>query len=202
VGRYSAEFKRTAVRICQFTESAMTAPEDGMLGLAHGQVRLAESTPRWATLFDEEAVQLAATLQRYGPSIEHCGSTSVPGLLAKPILDILIGVPGQVDVPGLVRALSPLGYEHAPRAGVPGHEVFGKDQPRTHLLHVVPLAGEAWLRMVGFRDTLRANPTLAAEYGALKRSLAAQFSSDRSAYTEGKAAFIAKVLGESATPAA
>ena len=179
----------------------MARSDDDVLGLAHRQVRLAEPTSRWAALFAEEAGKLVPALAGYGAHIEHCGSTSVPGLAAKPILDILIGVPAPPDVPGLSRALAALGYQHAPFAGVPGHEVFGKGTPRTHLLHVVPLDGPAWARMLRFRDALRADSTLVAEYAALKRDLAARFPGDRPAYTEAKAGFIARVLGESPSPA-
>jgi GrpB-like predicted nucleotidyltransferase (UPF0157 family) len=183
-------------------ESMHTADgEDPVLGLAHQQVRLVEPTPQWATLFAEEATRLAAALQTFSAAIEHCGSTAVPGLPAKPILDILVGVPAPLDIPRLARALAPLSYEHAPGA-VPGHEVFGKSQPRTHLLHVVPAGGEVWTRMVRFRDALRENPTLAREYAALKWALAAQFPTNRAAYTDGKAEFIARVLGESGAPGA
>ena len=172
----------------------MTDADDDGLGLARGQVRLAEPTSRWAELFVVEAGRLAAALAPWTPRIEHCGSTGVAGLPAKPILDLLVGVPEPVDVPGLARALAPLGYEHAPWAGVPGHEVFGKGRPRTHLLHVVPAGGAAWARLLGFRDALRARPALVAEYAALKRELAARFPDDRAAYTEAKGAFVARVL--------
>ena len=171
----------------------MTDPDDG-LGLARGQVRLAEPTPRWAELSAAEVDRLAAALAPWTPRIEHCGSTSVAGLPAKPILDLLVGVPEPVDVPGLARELASLGYEHAPWAGVPGHEVFAKGRPRTHLLHVVPAAGAAWSRMLRFRDALRGQPALVAEYAALKRELAARFPNDRAAYTEAKGAFVARVL--------
>jgi GrpB-like predicted nucleotidyltransferase (UPF0157 family) len=169
--------------------------DEAVLGLAHQQVRLVQPTGRWTTLFAEEAARLARALRPFEPTIEHCGSTAVPGLPAKPILDILVGVPAPLDVPGLTRALAPLGYEYAPGA-VPGHEVFGKSRPRTHLLHVVPAHGEAWARMLRFRDALRGSAALAAEYAALKRALAARFPSDRTAYTAGKSAFVARVLGE------
>ncbi len=169
-----------------------------VLGLRRGEVRLAEPTPRWAALYADEARRLHAALARFGPAVEHCGSTSVPGLPAKPILDILVGAPHPIDVRDLAEALAPLGYAHAPHAGVPGHEVFGRGMPRTHLLHVVPWRGPAWERMLRFRDALRASPTLAAEYAALKRALAVRFPSDRAAYTDAKSGFIARVLGETA----
>ena len=97
----------------------------------------------------------------------------------------------------LADALAPLGYAHAPHAGVPGHEVFGRGDPRTHLLHVVPLHGPAWERMLRFRDARRADPELAAEYALLKRALARELPEDRPTYTYRKAVFIARVLGES-----
>jgi GrpB-like predicted nucleotidyltransferase (UPF0157 family) len=174
----------------------MADHDDASLGLARGQVRLAEPTARWAALYADEAARLGRALAPYAPSIAHCGSTSVPGLPAKPILDVVVGVPIAVSVSELAAALAPLGYEHAPWAGVPGHEVFGKGQPRTHLLHVVPAAGPAWERLLGFRDALRADAALAAEYARLKRDLAARHPSDRAAYTEAKGAFVARVLAD------
>ncbi|HEX6533459.1 MAG TPA: GrpB family protein [Gemmatimonadaceae bacterium] len=178
----------------------MRGMDDEVLGLAHRRVRLAEPTPRWAELYAEEAERLRAALGRWAPVIEHCGSTSVPGVPAKPILDILVGVPAPIDLRGVADALAPLGYAHAPDAGVPGHEVFGRGDPRTHLLHVVPLHGPAWDRMLRFRDALRADPALAAEYATLKRALAREFPEDRPAYTDRKAGFIARVLGEPSAP--
>jgi len=164
------------------------------LGVAQGQVRLSEPTPRWAALFEEEARLLGAALRPLGAAVEHCGSTSIAGIPAKPILDILVGIPAPLDVAAIKNALAPLGYEHATWAGVPGHEVFGKGSPRTHLVHAVPLRGPAWGRMLRFRDALRADAALAARYGQLKRQLAARYPNDRSAYTDAKSAFIAGVV--------
>lgn len=164
------------------------------LGVARGQVRLAAPMMAWALLYETEAERLRDALASLPASVEHCGSTSVAGLVAKPILDILVGVPAPVDVPAIRSALLPLGYEHATWAGVPGHEVFGRGEPRTHLLHVVLMGGEAWRRMLAFRDALRASPALRAEYAALKRSLAERHPDQRSRYTEGKSAFVAGVL--------
>jgi GrpB-like predicted nucleotidyltransferase (UPF0157 family) len=178
----------------------MTGREEEVLGLPRGEVRLAEPTPRWAELYAEEERRLRATLERFAPAVEHCGSTSVPGLPAKPILDILVGVPEPIDLPGLVQALAPVGYAHAPHAGVPGHEVFGRGDPRTHLLHLVSLRGPAWRRMLRFRDALRAAPALAAEYAVLKRALARRYPLDRPAYTAAKADFIVRVLGDAGAP--
>jgi GrpB-like predicted nucleotidyltransferase (UPF0157 family) len=165
----------------------------GGLGLAQGLVRLAEADPAWPAIFAGEAARLRAALEGHDAAVEHCGSTSVPGLPAKPILDILVGVAAPIDVASIAQALAPLGYEHAPWAGVPGHEVFGKGDPRTHLVHVVPLHGDAWKRMLAFRDALRRDPALAADYAILKRDLAARFSQNRAAYTDAKSRFVETV---------
>jgi GrpB-like predicted nucleotidyltransferase (UPF0157 family) len=166
------------------------------LGVAHGEVRLAEPSSRWAELFAAEAARLEMALEWLGARVAHCGSTSVPGLVAKPILDILVGVPAPFDLDAMAAALTTLGYEHRPNAGVPDNEVFGRGNPRTHLLHVVTLDGESWHRMLRFRDALRRDHTLAAEYAMLKRSLAARYPKDRAAYTAAKGAFVERVLGE------
>ncbi|HET9638172.1 MAG TPA: GrpB family protein [Allosphingosinicella sp.] len=164
------------------------------LGVPQGRGELVGPTSAWAPLFEAEAARIAAALRPFEARIEHCGSTSVPGNPAKPIIDILIAIKAPIDVAALADALAAIGYEHANWAGVPGHEVFGKDEPRTHLLHVVPDEGEAWARMLAFRDALRSDPALAAEYAALKQDLAQRFPDNRSAYTDGKSGFVTRVL--------
>ena len=148
-------------------------------------------------MFDDEARVLRTALRPFGGAVEHCGSTSIASIPAKPILDILVGIPAFLDVTSIATALAPLGYEHATWAGVPGHEVFGKGDPRTHLVHVVPLDGPAWHRMLRFRDALRKDPSLASEYAELKRALAARYPHNRSAYTDAKGEFIVRVLSTS-----
>ena len=164
------------------------------LGLRQKIVRLEEPNPRWTEAFAVEAGRIEKALGPTALAIEHVGSTSVPNIAAKPILDILLGVAVPVDVAAVAGAFATIGYEHATWAGVPGHEVFGKGDPRTHLIHAVPFKGAAWGRMLGFRDALRSDPALAAEYAALKQNLATRFPDDRSVYTDGKSAFVARVL--------
>ena len=107
---------------------------------------------------------------------------------------MLVGAPASIGIEAIKDVLSPLGNEHATWAGVPGHEVFGRGNPRTHLIHVVPLNGAAWDRMLRFRDRLRKDASLAAEYAHLKRTLAAHHPEDRATYTDGKSEFITRVL--------
>src|SRR5512141_2627147 len=176
----------------------MTLPGDdpALPGMPHGQVWLAAWTPRWAVLFADEAERMAATLGPLAAAIEHFGSTSVPGLPAKPILDILVGTTAPLEPPPFVEALAPLGYEYAPSAGVPGHLVFGKGVARTHLVHVVRHEGPEWRRALRFRNLLSADPALAGGYAALKEQLAAEYATNRARYTEAKDSFIRRALGE------
>jgi GrpB-like predicted nucleotidyltransferase (UPF0157 family) len=113
---------------------------------------------------------------------------------AKPILDMVLGVPEPTEVGAIKSALAPLGYEHATWAGVPEHEVFGRGSPRTHLIHVVLIGSAAWDRMLRFRDRLRNDALLAAEYADLKRKLAETYRDDPSTYTDGKSGFVTRVL--------
>ena len=164
-------------------------------GLAHGTVQLAEWTPRWAELFRAEASRLRVALGNLAVAIEHYGSTSVPGLVAKPILDILVGgLEAKVPSP-YIQALTPLGYDYAEHAGVPDHFVFGRGTARTHLVHVVRYGGDAWHRGLAFRDALRRDAGLRDAYGALKHELAGRHGAERSRYTTEKGVFIERVLG-------
>jgi GrpB-like predicted nucleotidyltransferase (UPF0157 family) len=123
------------------------------------------------------------------------GSTAVPGLDAKPVIDILVGVEDLETARGYIEPLRGLAYVYAPYR--PDEMAwFCKPHParRTHHLHVVPAGGRRYRAELLFRDVLRAQPAVAAEYAALKRTLAEQFADDREAYTEAKADFIAGVL--------
>jgi GrpB-like predicted nucleotidyltransferase (UPF0157 family) len=161
-------------------------------------VRLAEWTPRWTELFAEEAARLHVALGDLAVAIEHYGSTSVPGLVAKPLLDILVGGPEATDAARYVAALAPLGYDYAAHAGIPEHLVFGRGTARTHLVHVVRYGGGAWRRALAFRDALRADAALRDTYAALKRELVQRHGAERSCYTAAKSAFVEDVLADTA----
>lgn len=165
-------------------------------------MQLADWTPRWAELFTEEAERLRVALGDLAVAVEHYGSTSVPGLVAKPLLDILVGGPEATDATPYIAALAPLGYDYAAHAGVPGHLVFGRGLARTHLVHIVRYGGTAWHRALAFRDALRRNAHLCETYAALKRELAQRDRGDRGRYTEGKSAFVEQVLRDYREPPA
>lgn len=157
-------------------------------------IQIVAYDPRWPGLFLEEREALLRVLRPWltGP-IEHIGSTAVPGLAAKPVLDIMAAVGTLEESRGAIEALRSLGYGHAPYRPEEIHW-FCKPGPsfRTHHLHLVPYGSPLWAANLAFRDRLREDPALAAEYAALKRSLAATFEHDREGYTKRKGAFIAR----------
>ncbi len=164
-----------------------------VLGLERGSVRLVPHTARWAELYRQEEARLEAVLEGVVIDVQHFGSTAIPGIHAKPILDILAGVRRRDDILECRPELQALGYGYVPRAGVPGHHVFGKGEPRTHLLHVVEHGSRNWSGNLWFRDRLRADPALAAEYDALKLRLAEAHLGNRARYTQEKSAFIQRI---------
>ena len=156
---------------------------------------ISEYDPRWPALFCELRDALPAGLRMCARSIEHVGSTAVPGLAAKPIIDIDVVVADEADVAEAIAMLAAAGYPHKGDAGVPGREAFDQPPhlPEHHLYLCVEGAGPlvAHLRL---RDHLRANPGTAREYAALKRELTAAYGDDREGYTEAKTASIERVL--------
>jgi len=162
------------------------------LGLEQGANRLVEYNPSWPLAFSEEAARIKAALGDRVLAIEHYGSTSVPGLRAKPIIDIQIGVVDIRDGLGFIEPMAGLGYDYAGDQGIPEHHIFGRGVARTHLAHVVVFGGEQWRRSLRFRDRLRSELDVRAEYEALKLELATTTVS-RGAYTAGKSAFVERV---------
>jgi GrpB-like predicted nucleotidyltransferase (UPF0157 family) len=151
--------------------------------------------PAWPAAFEHVRSRVAEALGDLAVGIEHVGSTAVPGLEAKPIVDIDVVIRRAGGLDEVVRRLAQLGYTHLGDLGIVGREAFRatKEMPRHHLYvcasGAVPLQAHLILR-----DALRDDPALAAQYGALKRELAERYRDDRDAYTEGKSAFITAVL--------
>jgi GrpB-like predicted nucleotidyltransferase (UPF0157 family) len=148
--------------------------------------------PGWPARFAAEAQAIRAVIGQWiTGGIHHVGSTAVPGLSAKPIIDIQVGVVDLESSRPCIELLATLDYQYAPwRADV--MHWFCKPDPahRTHHLHLVPTGSERFLDVLAFRDWLRTDPEAAAEYEALKRELARRFHHDREAYTEGKLALV------------
>ncbi len=138
---------------------------------------------------------IAPALRGIAVAIEHVGSTSVPGLPAKPIIDIDVVVPDAAIVPAAIGALTTLGYEHEGDKGIPGREAF-KAPPGlpAHHLYVIPDGAPPLLNHLRVRDYLRAHPDAARQYGELKKRLAAYYREDREGYTNAKTKSIAEIL--------
>jgi GrpB-like predicted nucleotidyltransferase (UPF0157 family) len=149
---------------------------------------------RWPELFRAERDPLAGIFGERAAGIEHVGSTAVPGLAAKGIVDILVGLrPLELRSEDL-DAMARRGYVYRGELGIPGRHFFQKGAPPTHHVHAVEHGSVEWLKHVHFRDHLRAHPEDLQSYAKLKRDLAARYPDDRDAYTEGKSPFIAAVL--------
>jgi GrpB-like predicted nucleotidyltransferase (UPF0157 family) len=151
--------------------------------------------PAWPATFEVLRERIAPALGELAVGIEHVGSTAVPGLDAKPIVDIDVVIRYADDFTTAAQRLASLGYVHLGDLGIIGREAFRAPagSPRHHLY--VCASGSASLQAhLTLRDALRGDPALAAAYGALKRDLAAEFRDDRDSYTEGKTAFIRSVL--------
>ena len=165
-----------------------------IIGLEKGAVKLVEYREEWKTCFEQEKQLLLEAVSDYAAQIEHIGSTSVPEVVAKPIIDILIGVENLEIVQKFVQNLQAAGYEYKGENGIPGREFFSKGEPRTHHLHIVITNGHIWNYHIAFRDFLRKAPDHAQQYSKLKLQLAAQFPRDRESYTDAKAPFIQNIL--------
>jgi GrpB-like predicted nucleotidyltransferase (UPF0157 family) len=162
------------------------------LGLAQTVNRLVAPNPLWVEAFEREAARVKAALGAAALAIEHYGSTSVPGLRAKPIIDLQVGVADIDEGLTFIEPLAAIGYDYAGSHGIPDHHIFGLGAIRTHLTHIVVYESEAWFRCLRFRDRLRAEPEIRAAYEQLKLDLAATCTT-RAEYTAGKAKFVEKI---------
>ena len=159
------------------------------------QVVVVEYQPQWAELYEREAQAIREVLGERLVAIHHIGSTAVPGLQAKPILDILPVVRDIASVDSCNPAFEALGYECMGEFGIAGRRYFrkGGDQ-RTHQLHIFGEQSRAdILRHLAVRDYLRAHPDAARAYGALKAALAARYPADIEGYCDGKDAFVKRL---------
>ncbi len=162
---------------------------------------IADYDPRWATMYAEESARIQNVIGEWLSGIEHVGSTSVPGLAAKPVVDIMPGLRNLDDAPHIVKPLQKLGYQYFPEheTVMPERRYFAlpagdrhRARRRFHI-HAVETTTAFWRRHLAFRDYLRAHPETAEEYAALKRRLAAEYGSNRVGYTEAKTEFITRI---------
>jgi GrpB-like predicted nucleotidyltransferase (UPF0157 family) len=160
-------------------------------------VVIAEPDPGWPAAYDAARARLLDAASGRFVHLEHIGSTAVPGLAAKPVIDLLAAIASEDVVADLAVRLAPLGYDWRPRVLAEVDVAYFRRRAggvRTHHLHVVLAAHWDGDDRRRFRDLLRARPELAAAYVELKRELAARHGPDREAYTDGKTGFITAAL--------
>jgi GrpB-like predicted nucleotidyltransferase (UPF0157 family) len=158
-------------------------------------ITIQDYDPRWPDQFELLRSRVAGALNGIALRIEHVGSTAVPGLAAKPIIDLDVFLASDADLPAAIARLAALGYEHQGDLGISGREAFraaAGDLPH-HLYVCLPSSSEG-PRHVLFRDFLRRHPEHARAYEALKRNLAQKFRVDREGYTRAKTEFIREML--------
>jgi GrpB-like predicted nucleotidyltransferase (UPF0157 family) len=168
------------------------------LGLASKTVTVVPYHRDWPMLYTQEVARLEPILLAHGVTLvlEHTGSTAVPGLAAKPILDILAGRRSDENRAAEIAALEEAGYVYRGESGIPGRDFFRRGDPRQYHIHLTNIDSDFWRDHIAFRDYLRAHPDALADYAALKLNLAAMHPRDREAYIEAKAPFVESVLAK------
>jgi GrpB-like predicted nucleotidyltransferase (UPF0157 family) len=162
--------------------------------MAPPTVNLVPYDSTWPLEFVAEARRIQHACAGLPIKLEHIGSTSIPGLAAKPVIDILAGRPGNVPGSKYVDAFKQIGYEHKGAYGIPGRNYFRRGMPRTHHVHMVRVSSDLWRDSLLFRDYLRLHPEIAREYETIKRELAAQYLHDKEKYTDAKGPFVRSIV--------
>jgi GrpB-like predicted nucleotidyltransferase (UPF0157 family) len=174
--------------------------EDAGAWYRPARVHIDDYDARWPELYREEALLIATAIGDDLIAIEHVGSTAVPEMPAKPIIDILAALTTWARFDDVVTNLRELGYVYTAEseADDPNRRVFRKGPTdmsllRTHHLHITDPESLYWRRIIAFRDQLRSDPADAATYVQLKKELVAEFALDSRSYTAGKQEFVTKV---------
>ena len=168
-------------------------------GLDYGTVRLERTTEAWIDAASRFQNELEGKLGSLVVSVERVGSSSVPGLLAKPIADLAVGLANDQDLPAIVDKLEEDGWDYVGDAGDHGGHVFVLEaRPRLRVahLHLVDYGGTQWQNYLRFRDLLVGSPKARGQYEAVKLRLAERYRDDRKAYTDGKTAVVEALLAD------
>jgi GrpB-like predicted nucleotidyltransferase (UPF0157 family) len=157
-----------------------------------------EYDPRWPALFESERERLSSLLGDRAVDIQHIGSTAIPGLAAKPVIDIAIGFEALSQADRCLLLLKNAGYAYEPNleAALPDRRFLWRVDPagQRYHLHLASIYSRLWIDPLVFRDYLRRQPEAVSEYGRLKAALAEACGSDIGAYVDGKADFVEKIL--------
>jgi len=165
------------------------------------RVLVVDYDPSWPDTFETLRRDVWAAVCDVALSVEHVGSTAVPGLAAKPVIDMDVIVAERARVPGAVARLGALGYVHRGNLGIEDREAFTSPQgPPAHHLYLCIQGSVALANHLALRDFLRRNPAAAAEYGRLKKQLATEFPNDVDSYCAGKTDYILTMLRSASVP--
>ncbi len=159
------------------------------------KIEVVAYNPDWQTLYEDEAQKITNALEHEVSSIHHIGSTAIPGILAKPIIDIKVVVNDSARIDKFNPAMMALEYQPRGENGIPGRRFFTKDTAgnRTHHIHIYQVEHQEIARHLKFRDYLRAHPEDGLTYSQLKETLVDKFRDDPIRYTNGKDEFIEKI---------
>ena len=168
-----------------------------MLGQHKRNLNVGPYQSGWIELFEQEAARLSRALGERALSIEHIGSTAVPGIAAKPIIDIMVAVVSLAKARELIPKVESCGYIYKPHDTVPGRIFYVKEsapEHRTHHLNLTPLGSAFWNNQLAFRDYLRAHEPIAAASVELKKRLVENYERTQKLDREGKSEFVSSVL--------
>lgn len=155
------------------------------------KVEVVKYNPEWSEIYNSEKVKLNESLGGLIKSIHHIGSTSIPGLAAKPIIDIIIEVCSLDTLDNSIPVMESLGYEVKGEFGIPGRRYYRKGgSNRTHQIHAFKVGDANIKRHIAFRDYLKSHPDVMLEYASLKMALAKRFDNDVDGYCDGKDDFV------------
>ena len=172
---------------------------ENKIGLKRGVVKIVGHRTEWAILYNTESEKLKYCIGDIAVDIQQVGSTAVPGLISKPIIDIAIAVHSRESIAAVVKRLTDVGYIDRGDQGASGGYLMVKEsEPNVRIfhIHIVEKADTQWRNYIIFRDCLRRDAETREEYARLKKTLAEKFPTDREAYTSGKEQFIRTVLGK------
>lgn len=165
-----------------------------MIGLPDGSVQIFPFNPAWGEFFAAEKGRLTQVLRERVVEIQHIGSTSIPGMPSKPILDIGVSVVDFEDAKECVDPVVGLGYTYLGEHGIRRRHFFTRGNPRTHHIHMLESSSRAWRAHLWFKTFLSEHADYAREYAQLKFDLAEIYKTDPDAYQEGKDDFIKRIL--------
>lgn len=152
--------------------------------------------PDWPAQFEAIAVPIREKLGPLAMSVEHIGSTSIPNLAAKPIIDLDVVISSRLVLPQVIEGLAELGYTHQGDLGIAGREAFKKAADIRHHLYVCSVDTPNLHEHLLFRDYLRTHPAEAEAYGELKMKLAGEYGEDRDGFTDAKTEFVQSILAQ------